>query len=92
MKLARIDGKIYCSASDEKLKGVKLYIIQPLDDNLSPMGKRIVAADGVGAQEGQIVFWVSAREATLAIPDMEIPADAGIVGIVDSINQQDDGE
>ncbi len=85
MKLARIDGKIFCTASDPKLKGVKLYIIQPLDDKLQPIGKRIVAADGVGSQEGQIVFWVSAREATLAIPEREIPADAGIVGIVDEI-------
>ncbi len=85
MKLARILGKLYCTASDPKLTGAKLYVIQPLDENLAPMGKAIVAVDGVGANEGQIVFWVSAREATLCIPGREIPADAGIVGIVDSV-------
>ena len=85
MKLARIDGKLYCTAMDPKMRGVKLYIIQPLDSSLNAMGKRIVAVDGVGAQEGQIVFWVSAREATMTIVGREIPADAGIVGIVDEI-------
>jgi len=85
MKLARILGKLYCTVSDPKLTGVKLYVIQPLDESLAPMGNAIVAVDGVGANEGQIVFWVSAREATLCIQGREIPADAGIVGIVDSV-------
>ena len=85
MKLGKVIGKLFCTIADHKLDGVKLYIIQPLDSELNPMGKSIVAADGVGSQEGQIIFWVSAREATLSIPDREIPADAGIVGIVDSV-------
>jgi len=85
MKLGQIIGKLYCTISDPKLNGVKLYVLQPLDEKLNIMGKPIIVADGVGAQEGQIVFWVSAREATLCIPDRIIPADAGIVGIVDSI-------
>ncbi|RKZ26950.1 ethanolamine utilization protein EutN [bacterium] len=85
MKLGKIIGKLFCTIADPKLDGVKLYVIQPLDSELNPMGKSIVAADGVGSQEGQIVFWVSAREATLCIQNREIPVDAGIVGIVDAI-------
>lgn len=87
MKLGRIEGKIYCTAADPELAGVKLYVLQPLDDNLEPMGAKIIAADGVGAQEEQIVFWVSAREATLCMEGREIPVDAGIVGIVDDIGK-----
>ena len=49
------------------------------------MGKKIIAADGVGAQEGQIVFWVGAREAATCITPEEKPIDAGIVGIVDEV-------
>ena len=86
MKLAKVEGKLYCTKKDPKLEGVKLYIIQPLDENLSPMGKKIIAADGVGAEEGQVVFWVAAREATLCIPGREIPVDAGIIGIVDHVD------
>jgi len=85
MKLARVEGKIYCTALDPKLIGVKLYVIQPLNENLEPMGKKIIAADGVGAQEGQIVFWVGAREAATCITPEEKPIDAGIVGIVDKV-------
>ncbi len=85
MRLGRVEGKVYCTACDPKLLGVKLYVLQPLDEGLRPVGRKIIAADGVGAQEGQIVVWVSAREATLIIPGREIPADAGIVGIVDEV-------
>ena len=85
MKLGRVVGKLYCTRKDPKLEGVKLYVIEVLDEKLNSIGRRIVAADGVGAQEGQIVFWVAAREATLCIPQREIPADAGIVGIVDRV-------
>ncbi len=87
MKLGLVLGKLFCSAIDPKLRGAKLYVLQPLDENLNPMGSKIVAVDGVGAQEGQIVFWVSAREASLCIPGKEIPADAGIVGIVGEIGR-----
>lgn len=85
MKLGLVQGKLFCSVIDPKLRGAKLYVVQPLDENLKPMGSKIIAADGVGTQEGQIVFWVSAREASLCIVGKEIPADAGIVGIVDGV-------
>jgi len=87
MKLGRIEGKIYCTAADPELKGIKLYVLQPLNKDFEPMGTKIIAADGVGAQEEQIVFWVSAREATLCVEGREIPVDAGIVGIVDNIGK-----
>jgi microcompartment protein CcmK/EutM len=45
--------------------------------------KSIVAIDTIGAREGDIVIWISAREATLAVTERVVPTDAAIIGIVD---------
>jgi ethanolamine utilization protein EutN len=47
--------------------------------------KPIVAVDTIGSRVGDIVIWISAREATLALTERVIPTDASIVGIVDEM-------
>jgi len=83
MKLGIIVGKIWATQKDPQLTGVKLYVLQPVNEKREKMGKPIIAADTVGAGQGELVYWVSAREATFAYPDRKIPCDASIVGIVD---------
>ena len=54
-------------------------------------GSPLVAVDTVGAGPGERVFYVTAREAVIAInPEMEAPIDASIVGIIE--NYQDCSE
>ncbi len=84
MKLGKVIGKVWATQKDPQLDGVKLYVLQPVDEHLQPMGKAIIAADAIGSGEGETVFWVGAREATYAFADKKIPADAAIVGIIDS--------
>ncbi|OGC93884.1 MAG: hypothetical protein A2W25_16370 [candidate division Zixibacteria bacterium RBG_16_53_22] len=85
MKLAIVLGNVVCTVKDPQLAGVKLRIIQPIDNTGKEQGGLIVAADSVSAGQGQMVWWVAAREATYAMPDKKIPADAAIVGIVDQL-------
>ncbi len=85
MKLGKVIGKLWCTRKDEQLEGVKLYVMQPLDKDLQPLGRPLIAADAVGACEGEIVYWVSAREACYAIDGRSIPSDCSIVGILDDI-------
>lgn len=84
MSLGKVVGKVWATIKDDQLEGVKLYVLQPLDKELKETGKPIIAADAVGSGEGELVFWVSSREATYALPDRKIPSDATIVGIIDS--------
>lgn len=84
MKLGKVIGKVWATCKDPQLQGVKLYVLQPIDENYQPMGKPIIAADAIGSGENEIVFWVSAREATFGIQGKKIPSDATIVGILDS--------
>lgn len=86
MKLGRIVGKVWATQKDPQLDGVKLYVLQPVDEAYKAVGKPIIAADAIGSGEGDIVFWVGSREATFIFPDKKIPCDVGIVGIVDAAN------
>ncbi|HPG38255.1 MAG TPA: EutN/CcmL family microcompartment protein [bacterium] len=84
MKLGIIVGKVWATQKDSQLTGVKLYVLQPVNEKRENMGKPIIAADAVGAGQGDLVYWVGSREATYAIPGKKIPCDASIVGIVDN--------
>ena len=66
------------------LDGVTLLLVQPMSSAREPVGRVIVAADSVGAGVGENVFFVRGKEASFPFYPTEVPADAGIVGIVDS--------
>ena len=86
MQLARVIGTVVATIRYEGLAGVKLLVIQPLDKKLRPQGEAVVAADGVHmAGPGELVYYVSSREAALALPETFVPVDDAIVGIVDAV-------
>ena len=87
MKLGQVTGKVWATIKDEKLNGVKLYIIQPLDEDNNPLGRELVAVDTVGSREGDLVYWVGGAEATFAFPDRQIPSDVSIIGLVDRVDK-----
>ena len=91
MRLGRIIGKVWATAKIDSLKGIRLHVMQPLDHRNRPEGTPIIAVDAIGAGDGETVFWVGGAEATLAIPDRILPADASIIGIVDQVNTLEDG-
>lgn len=86
MKLGKVVGKVWATQRDPQLEGVKLYVLQQVDQQLNPVGKPFIAVDAIGSGEGEIVFYVNAREACYAFPNKHIPSDASIVGILDSLH------
>ncbi len=91
MKLARVIGTVVATRKDKSLEGAKILVIQPLTDEMKPSGESIAAIDTVQAGPDDLVYWVTGREAALALPDTFAPVDATIVGIVDSVDVVDDG-
>jgi microcompartment protein CcmK/EutM len=83
MQLARVIGDVVSTRKDDNLTGVKLLIIQPLNADGTPVGRSLVAVDAVGAGVGEAVFFVRGKEASFPFYPVEVPTDAGIVGIVD---------
>ena len=83
MQLARVIGDLVVTMKDPALRGIKLMVLQPLDPSGEPQGRTLVAVDAVGAGVGETVFFVRGKEASFPFHPVEVPADAGIVGIVD---------
>ena len=83
MQIGRVIGDVVASRKDPALDGIPLLIVQPLAADGQPVGRTLVAVDSVGAGVGQDVFFVRGKEASFPWHPTEVPADAGIVGIVD---------
>jgi len=92
MQLAKVIGTVVATTKHEALNGIKILMIQPLNDDLKPVGNAIAATDAIiKAGLNDLVHWVTAREAGFTLPDSFAPVDAAITGIVDQVNQEDVG-
>ncbi len=78
-------GRVVATQKSEGLEGVRLMIIQPLDEHQEPVGAPVVATDAVQAGLNELVLWVDGREAALALPEWFVPVDACIVGHVEQL-------
>ena len=86
MFLGRIDGNVWATIKDEKLSGIRLFIVQPIDEKEASQGAPLIAVDTVGVQEGDLVFWVNSTEAGFIRNDFLIPSEATIVGLVERLD------
>jgi microcompartment protein CcmK/EutM len=83
MQLARVIGDVVMTRKDENLHARTLLVLQPLAADGTASGRTLVAVDAVGAGVGETVFFVRGKEASFPFFPTEVPADAGVVGIVD---------
>ncbi len=86
MHLGRIIGNVVCTMKDPALVGQKLLIVQPLDRKGRDKGRPVIALDAVGAGTGETIYWCRGREASFPFLPSNLPTEATIVGIVDSVN------
>ncbi|GAB4115424.1 MAG: hypothetical protein Kow001_16510 [Acidobacteriota bacterium] len=86
MKLGRIDGKVWAATQDPRLKGLRLQVLQPINENEQPEGDPFIAVDDIGVSEGDLVYWVNSTEAGFLLPDRDIPSEISIVGVVDRLD------
>lgn len=90
MKFARVIGTVVASHKYDGLEGIKLLIVQPLNKSLSDSGQPQVAADATAqAGPGSLVFVVASREAAQALPEVFVPIDLSITGIVDDVHRSE---
>lgn len=91
MKLAKVIGTVVATQKIDSIRDLKILMIQPLDEKLENAGVPVAAIDTVQAGYGDLVYYIIAREASLALPDPFSPVDAAITGIVDQVNVEDVG-
>lgn len=87
MMLGRVRGAVVATIKDPGMHGMKLLIVQPLDQNRGDIGRCVVAADAVfQAGPGDLVYFVASREAAEAMEPKFVPVDHAVVGIVDAVD------
>ena len=86
VKLGLVRGSVVATVKDPGMEGMKLLVVQPVDDRHRPVGAIVVAADAVHqAGPGDLVYFVASREAAEAMEPRFVPVDHAIVGIVDAV-------
>lgn len=97
MKLGKVVGTVVASRKDEKLEGLRLYMVQDLSlaHATGPDGARwntaskdafVVAVDAVGAGVGETVLYASGSSARQTKQTDGRPVDAVIMAIVDMVD------
>ncbi len=83
MQIGRVIGTVVAARKDPAFEGIALLLVQPLGPQREAQGRPLVAVDSVGAGVGEDVFFVRGKEASFPYHPLEVPTDAGIVGILD---------
>lgn len=87
MQLGRVVGTVVATEKVAGLEGVRFLVVQPLDKHQQASGRPLIAADAVAmAGPGELIYFVSSREAAEALPVRFVPVDHAIVGIVDDVH------
>ena len=95
MKLGKVVGTIVSTRKDEKIEGLRLYLVQDLGlasgsgasggSGLRERDAFVVAADAMGAGVGEIVLYASGSSARQTKATDGRPIDAVIMAIVDTV-------
>lgn len=94
MFVAKVTGSVVATQKVSTMVGQKLMVVEPyrLDDKtrkkLAPTGRTFVAVDTIGAGEGEYVLITQGSSARLTPETKNLPIDAVIIGIVDSVHVQ----
>ncbi len=89
MQIAKVRGTVVGTQKDPSMRGVKLLLVQLVDEEGNSLPKYEVAADSVGAGVDEWVL-VTRGSAARQIPGNEQrPLDAVIVAIIDTIHVED---
>jgi ethanolamine utilization protein EutN len=84
--LAKIVGRVVATVKQDTLGPQTLQWIQPVDAKGRSRGNPVVAVDPIGLGPGELCYYITAREASLALAETFAAVDAGIVGKVDRID------
>ena len=87
MQIARVKGTVVSTNKAEKLMGLKLLVVKPIDlETMEEKGSPSVVVDAVGAGEGEVVMLVGGSSSRQTAATENKPVDQSIVGIIDRID------
>jgi len=88
MVLARVRGTVVSTHKASGMEGLRLLLLEKIDPStLKGKGDFVVGIDAVGANAGEIVFFVTGSSARMTETTKGKPSDATIIAIVDEIEK-----
>lgn len=88
MVLARVSGTVVATQKPASMQGLRLLLLEKVDaTTMKGKGDYVVAIDAVGANAGEIVFYVTGSSARMTEATKGRPSDATVVAIVDEVEQ-----
>ncbi len=86
MQIARVKGSVVSTVKTDKLHGLKLLVVVPIElATFKEKGSPIVAIDTVGAGVGEVVMLCGGSSSRQTALTENKPSDMAIVAIIDSI-------
>ncbi len=93
MILGRVVGQVVSSVKRPQFEGAKLLLVQPEQPDGKATGNTLLAIDSVGAGVSErVIVVLEGRAAGEALGRRGSPVDAAIVGIVDEVTEEGDGQ
>ncbi len=90
MQLGEVIGTVVATQKEPSLQGLKLLILKAVDLQQKSLGQYVVAADAVGAGEGELVLYASGSSSRLTDVTRDRPVDAVVMAIVDALEVDGD--
>lgn len=85
MQIALVIGSTISTIKDESIRGRKLLIVRKADTAGKMTGEPFVAVDTVSAGTGDLVLVTDGSSARFTRQTTDMPVDAVIVGVIDSL-------
>ncbi|MEA5571586.1 EutN/CcmL family microcompartment protein [Calothrix sp. UHCC 0171] len=89
MQVAKVRGTVVSTQKEPTLRGVKLLLLQLVDEEGQLLPKYEVAADSVGAGVDEWVLVSRGSAARQIQGNEQRPLDAAVVAIIDTIHVED---
>ena len=87
MQIGRVVGTVVSTSKSEKLEGLKMLLVKPIDlETFQEKGSVVVAFDAVGAGEGEVVMIVSGSSSRQTELTENKPSDTAIIAIIDYLD------
>ncbi len=83
MQYGKVIGRVVCSKQLAYFDGLKLLLVQPVNERQEAVSDALVAFDAARAGEGDLVCYETSKEAGWALHEWFTPADAAILGVID---------
>lgn len=89
MQIAKVRGTVVSTQKDPNLRGVKLLLLQFVDEEGRILPKYEVAADSVGAGVDEWVLVSRGSAARQILGNEQRPVDAAVIAIIDTVYVED---